>query len=289
VGGEPGIDAEATREALQEGLLVARIGLDREARGLDVYVTSTQPAPCPAGADVCRKAQTSGVQFGMPRGKLAQCASACTKILAAGTRRSVGPTALVGVHQAAYYDRSTGDGTGKVTDRKIPEAVYVKFRDYFVEMGIDATVMLRLLGADHKTMHWLTRTELTETRIANHNKSGEELITGRESDDWLVTSSKAARMVAKATAASDARSTAAPASPAAAPVAPPRTIPAPAPSTKGATGSQDRPLAPRTRAAETSGSAAAPRCKDGDQSSYANFNECLARGRPFSLCSRICS
>ena len=67
-------------------------------------------------------------------------------------------------------------------------------------MGVDATLMLKLLATPHKQVYWLTRDELQTARLANQSKSGEELITGTESDAWMVASPKAAAALAKAVA-----------------------------------------------------------------------------------------
>jgi len=174
------------------------VGRMIRARNLDVYVTRTEPAQCTSAAEVCRKALAAHIKFGLPRGKLASCASACTNILASGAVRSVGHTALVGIHQAAYYAVQK-DAVGMVSDRRIPESVYVGMKDFFVEMGIDANLMLRLLATPHKDMYWLTHDELQSSRLANQSRSGEELITGAESDEWMIVSPKAAQGLAKVT------------------------------------------------------------------------------------------
>jgi hypothetical protein len=146
---------------------------------------------------VCAKAKAAGVSFGVPRGKLARCASACANILAAGTVRSVGTSSLVGVHQAAFYAKDQLGSPAKASDRQIPDIVYTKMKDYLVEMGVDATLMLKLLSAPHTNMYWLTREDLTLTRLANQAKSGEELITGGELDDWIVASPKVVEALSK--------------------------------------------------------------------------------------------
>jgi tetratricopeptide (TPR) repeat protein len=173
-----------------------QIGRMIRARNLAVYVTRTEPAPCPSTREVCRKAEVARLRFGLPRGKLASCASACTNVLASGAVRSVGPTALIGIHQAGYYSVQK-DALAITPNRKIPERVYIKMKDYFVEMGIDANLMLQIVATPHKDMHWLTRDELLASRLANQATSGEELVTGNESDEWIVTSPKAAENMAK--------------------------------------------------------------------------------------------
>ncbi|MBO0763296.1 MAG: tetratricopeptide repeat protein [Hyphomicrobiaceae bacterium] len=168
------------------------IGRMIRARDLAVYVTRTEPAPCPSTSEVCRKAKETGLRFALPRGKLASCASACTNVLASGAVRAVGPTALIGLHQAAYYSVQK-DALALTPARKIPERVYVKMKDYLVQMGVDANLMLQIVATPHKDMYWLTRDELLASRLVNQAKSGEELVTGVESDDWIVTSPKAAQ------------------------------------------------------------------------------------------------
>jgi tetratricopeptide (TPR) repeat protein len=172
------------------------IGRMIRARNLAVYVTRTELAPCPSTREVCRKAELARVRFGLPRGKLASCASACTNVLASGVVRSVGPTALVGLHQAAYYSVQEGALT-IASSRKIPERAYVTMKDYLVEMGVDANLMLQVVATPHKDIYWLTRDELLASRLTNQGKSGEELITGTESDEWIVTSPTAAENMAK--------------------------------------------------------------------------------------------
>jgi tetratricopeptide (TPR) repeat protein len=173
-----------------------QIGRMIRARNLAVYVTRTEPGPCPSTREVCRKGELARLKFGLPRGKLASCASACTNILASGAVRSVGPTALVGLHQASYYSVQE-DALTIARARKIPERVYVKMKDYLVEMGVDANLMLQVMATPHKDMYWLTRDELLASRLANQGKSGEELVTGTESDEWIVTSPVAAENMAK--------------------------------------------------------------------------------------------
>jgi tetratricopeptide (TPR) repeat protein len=180
------------------GSLAASYAVGRmiRARNLDVYVTRTEAAACAATPEVCRKAQAARIKFGVPRGKLASCASACTNILASGTVRSVGPTALVGVHQAAYHLMQK-DASSAISELRVPEATYVAMKDYFVEMGVDANLMLRLLATPHKQMYWLNHDELQVSRLTNQATSGEELITGGESDDWIMASPRAAENLAR--------------------------------------------------------------------------------------------
>ena len=169
----------------QAGFQVGR--LIRE-KALDVYVTHTQPAACSASADICRKAKAANVSFGIPRGKLAQCASACTFILAAGSVRSAGPSSLVGVHRSGYLDQN-----GKPLPREAPASVFKQIGSYFSEIGMTGALMVKLQATPFTNMYWLSPNELLESRLVTQTRSGEQLITGDEHDDWIVVSPKAIR------------------------------------------------------------------------------------------------
>lgn len=186
------------------------VGRMIRARGLDVFVTRTEEVACSAGAETCRTAKSKGVVFGVPRGKLSMCASACANILAAGVTRSAGPSSLVGVHQAAYYTSADGERK-RPTERKIPGSVYTRLTDYFAEMGVDAVVMLRLMATPHSSMYWFRRDELAHARLTTAARSGEEVVTGGESSDWMLLSPRfaAAKGSKPATASATRRETSA--------------------------------------------------------------------------------
>jgi tetratricopeptide (TPR) repeat protein len=262
----------------QGGRITSSLEVGRliRARGLDVYVTRTEITDCKGSADVCRSAKGKGVTFGVPRGKLAGCASACTNILAAGTQRSVGASALVGVHQAAYY--TTQDGKRTLSDKEIPQETYIKLKDYFVEMGVDAVVMLRMLNTPHKDMYWFRREELAQTRLTTQVKSGEELINGAETDDWMSVSKTAAAEISKATlepgaGKSESKSETVKSEPR------PTAIPLVPPSAAA------RPNQPPPSTAAPPSNAA--QCI-GNRITYASFNDCVAKQQHPSYCSRIC-
>jgi hypothetical protein len=67
-------------------------------------------------------------------------------------------------------------------------------------MGVDSNLMSRLLSTPHQDMYWLTHDDLKASRLANQTKSGEELIAGSESDDWIVVSPKLANGIETSTA-----------------------------------------------------------------------------------------
>ena len=163
------------------------IGRAIRAHGLDVYVTHTEAANCQDTPESCGAAQRAHVNFGEPRGKLAVCASACTFILAAGTLRSVGESSLVGVHRSGY-----ANFLGKPTDKEVPEAIYVKIRDYFAEMGIGPNLMLKLKATPFKSMYWLSADDMRETGLVTARRSGEQLVNGAERSETTDFAAKAA-------------------------------------------------------------------------------------------------
>ncbi len=145
-----------------------------------------------------------GIRTGKPNAYLAVCASACAFTLAGGTRRIVGRASLVGVHEVASY-RTTirilqkykisqshflGVPTGakkkilisskKVSEKteqvKTAETEYKKLAAYFSEMGIGDKINGLMRAAPHKSIHVLTREELTSTRLATDALAVEEVV-----------------------------------------------------------------------------------------------------------------
>ena len=123
----------------------------------------------------------------------AQCASACVLLLAAGTGRSVGPDAAVGIHR--FVDWSTYSRTWDVyrifrrqvggrtviTGREllsrhvlssreifteVPLSGYAAIRDYFEEMGVSADIVRLMRATTAARLHWMTSAELAATRVA---------------------------------------------------------------------------------------------------------------------------
>jgi hypothetical protein len=164
------------------------------ARSLDVVVGRTEPVQCAAADSECRR-RTRGLQLGLPKADHARCASSCAFILAAGTRRFVGPTAFVGVHQIrSYYVyarvlrtyRVTATSkqlvserrvTEKVVETRTPQETYDQIRRYFGEMGVGEAIMPLILSTPGDQLHWLTREELQATGLATDWPDGEQLFT----------------------------------------------------------------------------------------------------------------
>lgn len=183
------------------------IGRMIRAKGLDVAVTKTAFKPCADTDKACLKGTTpvTTPRPGLPREYLSKCASSCAFILAAGTRRYVGPRTFVGVHQITTFQtqarvlRKYKVWTKRVwgvpvetrkelvSEQKLSETVvqmptkdstYTKIRKYFAEMGIDERIVTLLMETPATTLHVLSRAELVETRIATDMIDGQELITG---------------------------------------------------------------------------------------------------------------
>jgi hypothetical protein len=172
------------------------IGRLARAKGLDVVVSRTVLTQCaPADTDCRRRAGAGKMRLGLPKADESKCASSCAFILAAGTRRMVGPTAFVGVHQIrSFYVyarvlrtyRVTATSKQLVSERKVtekvvethtPERTYDQIRSYFAEMGVGEAIMPLILSTPGDSLHWLTREELQSTALATDSIDGEQLLT----------------------------------------------------------------------------------------------------------------
>lgn len=174
------------------------IGRLVRAKGLDVVVTRTAYTPCAPTDAACRKSKTGGALRGMPQALFAKCASSCAFILAAGTRRLVGPSTFVGVHQISYFRilrtyrvltrRAWGEpvkthktliSEQKIPQKTAPQSSYADIKDYFAEMGIGESIMPLITSTPSDKIHWLTDTE----RVA-FDRPGDRL------DGWRATPSR---------------------------------------------------------------------------------------------------
>jgi formylglycine-generating enzyme required for sulfatase activity len=176
------------------------IGRLLRARGLDVAVAKTEFKACEKTDNACRKREKEGYWQGSPQ-EPAVCGSSCVFILAAGTRRSVSPWTAAGVHEIKSFKvymkvlrrytltpRPDGGVTKtlisqeklsqKTVESKTEESSYDEIRTYFASMGIGDQIMPLLRSAPNDSIHWLTRKELTETRIATDSASGLQVVQG---------------------------------------------------------------------------------------------------------------
>ncbi len=186
---------------VEESLALGRL---IRANGLDIAVSKTELQTCARNDAICLARKVRGIRTGKPNAYLAVCASACAFTLAGGTRRIVGRASLVGVHEVASY-RTTirilqkykisqssflGVPTGakkkvlisskKVSEKteqvKTAETEYKKLAAYFSEMGIGDKINGLMRAAPHKSIHVLTREELTATRLATDALAVEEVV-----------------------------------------------------------------------------------------------------------------
>jgi hypothetical protein len=189
-----------------EGLEIGRM---LRAKGLDVAVGKTLFTPCAPEAAACRKKQGKQPLRGSVDPGFSLCASSCVFVLAAGARRYVGLSALVGVHRVAMirtkvlytyrvtpYRADNGAvryrrkliGEKVVSQRKTaaPEKTYNKYEKYFVAMGVEKDIMPLMLAAANSSIRWLSRDELRATRVATHRMDGQQLVLGAiaKDDGW---------------------------------------------------------------------------------------------------------
>ena len=168
------------------------IGRLIRAKGLDVGVMKTMQIP-ERGEAATEKADTrerSG--FLTPRG--AFCASACTLVLAGGSRRFAPAGVLVGVHEMLvpahtettrieHYLIKTWSRVARIVSKerifvnetklsrkvgasKSPEAQYRRVGAYLKEMGVARDVVALMKTASPQSIRWLTRTELAATKLS---------------------------------------------------------------------------------------------------------------------------
>lgn len=224
---------ESPGGAVEESLALGRL---IRAHGLDIAVSKTELQTCARNDAVCLARKVRGISTGKPNAYLAVCASACAFTLAGGTRRIVGRAALVGVHEVASYRTTVrilqkykisqshflGVPTGakkkilisskKVSEKteqvKTAETEYKKLAAYFSEMGIGDKINGLMRAAPHKSIHVLTREELTSTRLATDALAVEEVVqaarlaVSTEMDDRLEEPRKAVPQKAKSVSAS---------------------------------------------------------------------------------------
>ncbi len=224
---------ESPGGTVEESLILGRL---IRANGLDIAVSKTDLQTCARSDAVCLARKVRGIRTGKPNAYLAVCASACAFTLAGGTRRIVGRASLVGVHEVASYRTTVrilqkykisqshflGVPTGakkkilisskKVSEKteqvKTAEVEYKKLAAYFSEMGIGDKINGLMRAAPHKSIHVLTREELTSTRLATDALAVEEVVQAARLpvsagvDDRLEANEKAGSQKAKSVSAS---------------------------------------------------------------------------------------
>jgi hypothetical protein len=173
--------------------------------GLDVAVGRTVVVPCAASDSTCHKIKAATGTRGLPDETFAVCASACAFVLAAGSRRFVGPKAFVGVHQVRVMQtynkvlrtyrvtvRPSASGrprvekklvatkiiSQKIVPQKTSPSIYLRIEQYFSEMGVTRQIMPMLQETPHAAVRWLTHDELRVTGMATHRMNAAQLIGG---------------------------------------------------------------------------------------------------------------
>lgn len=179
------------------------IGRMIRAKGLDVIVTKTLFKPCEKTDAACKKLTSRDIHPALPQSRLSKCASSCAFLLAAGSRRFVGPATLVGLHQITSFTVNAKvlrtyrittryqfgvpiqQQKSLVSEKKIGEtkqakptsdATYGKINAYFAEMGISQAVMPILMSAPSSSIRWLRSSELASTKLATDFQNGEQLL-----------------------------------------------------------------------------------------------------------------
>ena len=181
------------REAIAIGRLI-------RTYGLDTAVIKTEFTACAAGDAACAKQEAGGRYRATPQ-EFALCASACTFMLAGGTRRFAGPWTRTGVHQLQSFStyakilqhyrvtawpdgrRSKTLVSEKVLQRKTVrtqtgEGRYSEVGQYFMSMGIAGNIMQLTRSAPNTSIHWMTADELTSTQLITSRTTGLELLPG---------------------------------------------------------------------------------------------------------------
>jgi len=176
------------------------IGRMIRARQLDIIVARTALLPCDPILPECKALQFKGVHLGRIVNGLAWCASACTLLIAGGTRRFVGPDARLGVHGVRWYRETrirewtvnepdpSAEGGQKQRKVQAPEvrgvgkdalpAHYAPYAEYFKEMGVSQEVvqiMKEVPGADIRT---LVPEEAKRLMLATDVKGPREVLYG---------------------------------------------------------------------------------------------------------------
>jgi hypothetical protein len=178
------------------------IGAMLRERKMDVSVTRTEFEPCIGSAKDCAK--TSKVaRKGKPNSYNAYCASACTLVLAAGTKRLSSTASHVGVHQIIVYQTQIRirrtyrvttmqrpDGAtrtrktlikeqrmpGKTFEVNVDERTYKPIEAYLRRMGIDSSLVPLMEATPHTGIHWMTSRELASTQLVTEELGGDVLL-----------------------------------------------------------------------------------------------------------------
>jgi hypothetical protein len=180
--------------AMQMGRLIRKLKLD-------VAVGATSYSGCAPDDKKCKLSkERRGIYSGAAFSR-AYCNSACPLLLAAGTRRVAGSWSFVGVHQITTiwtqsqvrykvkYRMKNGRKqiidkkivgrkvVGNFSTTKIAPAFKRKLDRYFLEMGVDAKILERMLAVPASDIAKLTQVEMLDLRLVT-SLDQVELFTG---------------------------------------------------------------------------------------------------------------
>ena len=183
------------------GLVPAALEIGRmlRERKIDIHVAGTFLESCVPGDRTCVARSKSDAPLGEPASLNAQCASACSFILAAGTQRLVPLLGLVGVHRAtAFRTRvnvlrkyrvtwklvngrkvetsrtlvSETEVSRRTTRIEAPESANRDVAKYFAAMGVSTTLLALIAATPASDIHWLSADELLSTGLATARGGG---------------------------------------------------------------------------------------------------------------------
>lgn len=183
------------------GLIPAALEIGRmlRARKIDIHVSGTFLESCVPGDRACAARQKADEPLGEPASLNAQCASACSFVLAAGTQRLAPLFSRVGVHRATAFRTRVNvlrkyrvtwklvNGRKVETSRTLvsetevsrtttrveaPESANRDVARYFGEMGVSKTLLPLIAATPASDIHWLSAEELLSTGLATARGGG---------------------------------------------------------------------------------------------------------------------
>ena len=198
------------------------------AAKLDTVVAATALTGCAAGDAACSSRLRGGLHPGHVGASTPACASACVFVLAGGTARVVPYDAYVGVHQAMrvltfrpvmntfrILKRRIGDRVVEVSRTLVasralptrivrsaaPASLYTTFDRYLLGMGVGESIMPLMRATPPSGIHWMSRLEMDETRIATGATGAAALVADEAAAEAAAATAAAARRSAQAEAA----------------------------------------------------------------------------------------
>ncbi|QND53028.1 hypothetical protein HB779_14790 [Phyllobacterium sp. 628] len=172
-------------------------------RALDVAVAKTMYFGCEPGAKGCKPDFSDGAYsaYAYPGGAI--CMSACPFFAAGGIKRLIGFEASVGIHQITttvtnqrimYQTRyQIIRGKKRIIDRKIlsreatgtyqttelRKGYRKRLSAYFSEMGVDASIVERMLAVAASDIYVMKPDELSKFRFATHDGDSRTFTPGK--------------------------------------------------------------------------------------------------------------